>query len=265
MVLLQTGKENHMNFKGKKGLVFGVANHRSIAYHIAKVLSDNGAEIGYSFQNERVMESVSKSLKDINPKFLLECDVLKEESIKNFFDKASEEFKEIDFIVHSIAYAERDNLGGDFSNVSKEGFSTALEISAYSLIPIVKNGSSLMKNGGSVITLSFEASQKVYPGYNIMGTAKAALENCVKQLANEYGKYNIRVNAISAGPLPTLAARSINGFNEMRKAHAERSPLKRNITHEEVANVSSFMLSDLSSGITGSTIPVDSGYGIMGI
>ena len=265
MVLLQTGKENHMNFKGKKGLVFGVANHRSIAYHIAKVLSNNGAEIGYSFQNERVMESVSKSLKDINPKFLLECDVLKEESIKNFFDKASEEFKEIDFIVHSIAYAERDDLGGDFSNVSKKGFSTALETSAYSLIPIVKNGSSLMKNGGSVITLSFEASQKVYPGYNIMGTAKAALENCVKQLANEYGKYNIRVNAISAGPLPTLAARSINGFNEMRKAHAERSPLKRNITHEEVANASSFMLSDLSSGITGSTIPVDSGYGIMGI
>ena len=153
--------------------------------------------------------------------------------------------------------AERDDLGGDFSNVSKEGFSTALETSAFSLIPIVKNGSSLMKNGGSVITLSFEASQKVYPGYNIMGTAKAALENCVKQLANEYGKYNIRVNAISAGPLPTLAARSINGFNDMRKAHAERSPLKRNITHQEVANVSSFMLSELSSGITGATIPVD--------
>ena len=254
-----------MDFKGKKGLVFGVANHRSIAYHIAKVLSDNGAEIGYSFQNDRVKDSVSKSLEGTNPKFLLECNVLDEKSINDFFQKASQEFNEIDFLVHSVAYAEREDLGGDFSNVTKEGFSTALETSAYSLIPLVKYGAKLMKNGGSIITLSFEASQKVYPGYNIMGTAKAALENCVKQLANEYGKNNIRVNAISAGPLPTLAARSINGFNEMRKAHAERSPLKRNITHEEVANASSFMLSDLSSGITGATIPVDSGYGIMGL
>ncbi|MBK66212.1 MAG: enoyl-[acyl-carrier-protein] reductase FabI [Chloroflexi bacterium] len=254
-----------MDFKGKKGLIFGVANHRSIAYHIAKVLSENGANLGYSYQNERVRDSVSKSLEDSNPAFLEECDVLNEESLNNFFTKASEEFENVDFIVHSIAYAEREDLGGDFSNISKAGFSTALETSAYSLIPILRYGSKLMKNGGSVITLSFEASQKVYPGYNIMGTAKAALENCVRQLANEYGKDNIRVNAISAGPLPTLAARSINGFNNMRKAHAERSPLKRNITHDEVANASCFMLNELSSGITGATIPVDSGYGIMGL
>tara|TARA_B100000902_G_C27276415_1_gene899112 strand:+ start:466 stop:1230 length:765 start_codon:yes stop_codon:yes gene_type:complete len=254
-----------MDFKGKKGLIFGVANHRSIAYHISKVLTENGAILGYSYQNNRVKDSVSKSLEDSNPAFLEECDVLNEESLNNFFTKASEEFENVDFIVHSIAYAEREDLGGDFSNISKAGFSTALETSAYSLIPILRYGSKLMKNGGSVITLSFEASQKVYPGYNIMGTAKAALENCVRQLANEYGKDNIRVNAISAGPLPTLAARSINGFNNMRKAHAERSPLKRNITHDEVANASCFMLNELSSGITGATIPVDSGYGIMGL
>ena len=254
-----------MDFKNKNGLIFGVANHRSIAFNIAKLLSESGAKLGYSYQNERVKDSVEKSLEELAPKFIEECDVLNERSLNKFFKKANKEFENIDFIVHSIAYAQREDLGGDFSKVSKTGFSTALETSAFSLIPIVKEGSELMKNGGSIITLSFEASQKVYPGYNIMGTAKAALENCVKQLANEYGKSNIRVNAISAGPLPTLAARSIAGFNNMRKAHAERSPLKRNITHEEVANASCFMLSELSSGITGAVIPVDSGYGIMGI
>ena len=254
-----------MDFKNKNGLIFGVANHRSIAFNIAKLLSESGAKLGYSYQNERVKDSVEKSLEGLSPKFIEECNVLDEKSLDKFFKKANKEFENIDFIVHSIAYAQREDLGGDFSKVSKTGFSTALETSAFSLIPIVKEGSELMKNGGSIITLSFEASQKVYPGYNIMGTAKAALENCVKQLANEYGKSNIRVNAISAGPLPTLAARSIAGFNNMRKAHAERSPLKRNITHEEVANASCFMLSELSSGITGAVIPVDSGYGIMGL
>ena len=255
-----------MNFIGKKGLIFGVANHRSIAYHIAKVLSDRGASIGYSYQNERVLESVKKSVKDINPSFIEECDVLNKYSLKKFFAYAKNEFGKIDFVVHSIAYAEREDLGGDFSNVSRSGFSTALETSAFSLIPITKMSSEIMnEDGGSIVTLSFEASKRVYPGYNIMGTAKAALENSVKQLANEYGESNIRVNAVSAGPLPTLSARSISGFNDMRKAHAERSPLKRNVTHEEVANVSAFLLSHLSSGITGSIIPVDSGYGIMGI
>ncbi|MBH60591.1 MAG: enoyl-[acyl-carrier-protein] reductase FabI [Dehalococcoidia bacterium] len=255
-----------MDFKGKKGLIFGVANHRSIAYYIAKELSSLGAEIGYSYQNERILGSVEKSLNDLNPSFIEECDVLNQNSLDNFFKVAKVKLNQIDFIVHSIAFAEREDLGGNFSNVTKDGFSTALETSAYSLIPITKLGSEIMNpEGGSIITLSFEASQKVYPGYNIMGTAKAALENCVKQLASEYGKNNIRVNAVSAGPLPTLAARSIAGFKEMQKVHSDRSPLKRNVTHEEVANTSSFLLSDLSSGITGAIIPVDSGYGIMGL
>lgn len=255
-----------MEFKGKKGLIFGVANHRSIAYFIAKELSDLGAEIGYSYQSERVRGSVEKSLKELNPSFIEECDVLDQESLTNFFKISKEKLNQIDFIVHSIAFAEREDLGGNFSKVTKSGFSTALETSSYSLIPITYMGSKIMNpEGGSIITISFEASQKVYPGYNVMGTAKAALENCVKQLAYEYGANNIRVNAVSAGPLPTLSARSIDGFNYMRKAHADRSPLKRNITHEEVAHTSSFLLSDLSSGITGAIIPVDSGYGIMGL
>ena len=255
-----------MEFKGKKGLIFGVANHRSIAYFIAKELSALGAEIGYSYQSERVLGSVEKSLKELNPSFIEECDVLNQESLTNFFKISKEKLNQIDFIVHSIAFAEREDLGGNFSKVTKSGFSTALETSSYSLIPITYMGSKIMNpEGGSIITISFEASQKVYPGYNVMGTAKAALENCVKQLAYEYGANNIRVNAVSAGPLPTLSARSIDGFNYMRKAHADRSPLKRNITHEEVAHTSSFLLSDLSSGITGAIIPVDSGYGIMGL
>lgn len=255
-----------MEFKGKKGLIFGVANHRSIAYFIAKELSALGAEIGYSYQSERVLGSVEKSLKELNPSFIEECDVLDQESLTNFFKISKEKLNQIDFIVHSIAFAEREDLGGNFSKVTKSGFSTALETSSYSLIPITYMGSKIMNpEGGSIITISFEASQKVYPGYNVMGTAKAALENCVKQLAYEYGANNIRVNAVSAGPLPTLSARSIDGFNYMRKAHADRSPLKRNITHEEVAHTSSFLLSDLSSGITGAIIPVDSGYGIMGL
>ena len=255
-----------MEFKGKKGLIFGVANHRSIAYFIAKELSDLGAEIGYSYQSERVLGSVEKSLKELSPSFIEECDVLDQESLTNFFKISKEKLNQIDFIVHSIAFAEREDLGGNFSKVTKSGFSTALETSSYSLIPITYMGSKIMNpEGGSIITISFEASQKVYPGYNVMGTAKAALENCVKQLAYEYGANNIRVNAVSAGPLPTLSARSIDGFNYMRKAHADRSPLKRNITHEEVAHTSSFLLSDLSSGITGAIIPVDSGYGIMGL
>ena len=255
-----------MEFKGKKGLIFGVANHRSIAYFIAKELSALGAEIGYSYQSERVRGSVEKSLKELNPSFIEECDVLNQESLTNFFKISKEKLNQIDFIVHSIAFAEREDLGGNFSKVTKSGFSTALETSSYSLIPITYMGSKIMNpEGGSIITISFEASQKVYPGYNVMGTAKAALENCVKQLAYEYGANNIRVNAVSAGPLPTLSARSIDGFNYMRKAHADRSPLKRNITHEEVAHASSFLLSDLSSGITGAIIPVDSGYGIMGL
>ena len=220
-----------MDFKGKKGLIFGIANHRSIAYFIAKELSALGAEIGYSYQAERVRGSVEKSLKDLNPSFIEECDVLNKESLTNFFKLSKEKLSQIDFIVHSIAFAEREDLGGNFSNVTKSGFSTALETSSYSLIPITNMGSKIMNpKGGSIITMSFEASQKVYPGYNVMGTAKAALENCVKQLAYEYGANNIRVNAVSAGPLPTLSARSIDGFNHMRKVHADRSPLKRNIT-----------------------------------
>ena len=254
-----------MDFTNKRGIIFGVANPRSIAWAISKSLSDNGAQLAFTYQNERLKDPVSKAVKDMNPIELIECDALNENQIEEVFQKVSESGP-IDFVVHSIAFAQREDLGGNFSETSLDGFRTALEVSAYTLIPIVKHAAPhINKDGGSIITMSFEASNKVYPGYNIMGTAKAALENSVKQLAYEYGSKNIRVNAVSAGPLPTLAARSIPGFNDMRNIHASKSPLKRNVSHEEVANTSLFLLSDLSSGITGAVIPVDAGYGIMGL
>ncbi|MDA0677467.1 MAG: enoyl-ACP reductase [Chloroflexi bacterium] len=251
---------------GKKGVVFGVANQRSIAWAIAKQLSDAGAEMAFTYLNERLKEPVSKTVSELRSPKLIECDATSEEQVKAVYDQLAADWGSIDFIVHSVAYAERDDLGGKFSNVSINGFRTALETSAYTLIPVVRYGAPLMgESGGSIITMTFDASVRVYPGYNIMGTAKAALENEVRQLAAEYGPAGIRVNAISAGPLPTLAARSIPGFNEMRRAHQERSALKRAITHDEVANTALFLISGMSTGITGAIIPVDAGYGIMAL
>ena len=176
-----------------------------------------------------------------------------------------EEFGDISFVVHSIAFANREDLEGRFVDTGREGFRIALEVSAYSLLPLVRHAAPLMTNGGSVLAMTFDASQKVYPGYNVMGTAKAALEHSVRQLAYEFGEQNIRVNAISAGPLQTLAARGISGFRDMHHAAAEKAPLKRNITVTEVAQTALFLCSGLSSGITGAIIPVDAGYHIMAV
>lgn len=255
-----------IDLTGKKGVIFGVANQRSIAWAISKQLAAAGAEMAFTYLNERLKGPVEKTVSELGSPLLLECDATSDEQVKAVYDRVSADWPSIDFIVHSVAYAERDDLGGDFSAVSLQGFRTALETSAYTLIPVVRHGAPLMAaSGGSIITMTFDASIKVYPGYNIMGTAKAALENEMRQLAAEFGPSGVRVNAISAGPLPTLAARSIPGFNEMRRAHQERSPLKRSITHEEVANMALFLLSDLSTGTTGAVIPVDAGYGIMAL
>lgn len=255
-----------IDLTGKKGVVFGVANQRSIAWAISQRLAEAGAELAFTYQNERLRGPVEKLVSQIGTPVIFECDATDEGQVKNVYDELASKWGSLDFIVHSVAYAERDDLGGDFSAVSLQGFRTALEASAYTLVPIAHYGAPLMaESGGSIISMTFDASVKVYPGYNIMGTAKAALENEVRQLAAEFGPSGVRVNAISAGPLPTLAARSIPGFNEMRRAHQERSPLKRPITHDEVANTALFLLSDLSSGTTGAVIPVDAGYGIMAL
>lgn len=254
-----------IDFAGKKGVVFGVANQRSIAWAISERLIEAGAELAFTYLNDRILTTVSKTVSALEDPILIECDATDDREVQSVYNQVAEQWGGIDFVVHSIAYAERDDLGGDFSTTGRQGFRTALESSAYTLMPVVSQAVPLMREGGAALTMTFDASQRVYPGYNIMGTAKAALENEVRQLAAEFGDRNIRVNAISAGPLPTLAARSIPGFRDMTRAHRERSPLKRNIDHREVADTALFLLSDMSSGITGAVIPVDAGYGIIAL
>jgi enoyl-[acyl-carrier protein] reductase I len=255
-----------MDLQGKKGLVYGVANQRSIAWAISRALADAGAELAFTYQNERLKGPVEKTVSPLGEPLLLECDATDDANVEEVSARAAAQLGRIDIVVHCIAFADRDDLGGDFSATGRDGFRTALEASAYTLMPVTRYAAPHMgEEGGAVVTMTFDASARVYPGYNIMGTAKAALENEVRQLASEYGPRNIRVNAISAGPLATLAARSIPGFNEMRRAFAERAPLQRNVTHDEVANTALFLCSDLSSGITGAVVPVDAGYSVMGL
>ena len=255
----------NINLKGKKGIIFGLANQRSLAWAISEKLFEAGAELAFTYLDERLLKSIDKLLEPYNS-LLIKCDANNESEVKKVMKDFNEKYGEIDFIVHSIAFANREDLGGDFSNLSKDGFSLALETSSYSLVTIAREASEYFsKEGASVISMTFDASSRVYPGYNVMGTAKAALENINRQLSALFGSAKIRFNSISAGPLPSLSARSIPGFTEMRKAHEERSPIKRPITHEEVANTALFLISDLSSGITGSIIPVDGGYGIIAL
>ncbi len=254
-----------IDLKDKTGIIFGVANEHSIAWPIAEILSNAGAKLAITYQNERFGDRVSKLSRSIGDHVLIECDVSNDESIANSFETVKRNLGTLDFVIHSVAYANRDDLKGSFSKTSRESFLMSLDISAYSLIPMVRYAAPLIRPGGSVVAMTFQASEKVFPGYNVMGTAKAALENAVRQLAQEYGPDDIRINAISAGPLETLASRGIHGFPDMRRIHAERAPLKRNITHLEVAKTALFLVSNLSTGITGTIVPVDAGYHIMGI
>jgi enoyl-[acyl-carrier protein] reductase I len=255
-----------VDLSSKTAVVFGVANERSIAWAVARVLHQAGARLAIAYQNERLKSRVDRLVQGMDDVLLLQCDVSQDDQIEAAFKTLGSEMGSLTCLVHSIAFAQREDLGGNFSGVSRQGFQASLEISAYSLIPLVSHAAELMgDDGGSVVTMTFIASERVFPGYNIMGTAKAALENEVRQLAAEYGGRNVRVNAISAGPLETLAARGIHGFVDMRKVHAEKAPLGRNITHDEVAKTALYLCSDLSSGVTGSIIPVDAGYHIMAV
>lgn len=254
-----------IDLTGKNAVVFGVANHRSIAWAIAQILHEAGARVALAYQNERVLRNVEKLVADWDDATLVECDVSSDDNVETAFQKIGEAFGSVDVIVHSIAFANREDLGGRFVDTGREGFRLALDVSAYSLVSITRYGSRLMKNGGSIITMTYQASERVFPGYNVMSTAKAALENEVKLLASDLGPDNIRVNAVSPGPLDTLSARAISGYTDMKRNHADRAPMRRNITSEEVAKTALFLCSDMSSGITGETIHVDTGYHIMGI
>lgn len=255
-----------INLENKTAVIFGVANHRSIAWSIAKILHQAGAKLAIAYQNDRVKDSVSKLVEPWNDTLLIECDVSDDKNVEKAYAQIGNEFGEIDIIYHSIAFANKEDLGGKFMVTPREGFRLALDISAYSLIPIARYGSALMRSeGGSIVAMTFQASERVFPGYNVMGTAKAALENEVKQLASDLGDKNIRVNAISAGPLDTLSSRAISHYRDMKRIHGEKAPLKRNITVDEVAKTALFLSSDLSSGITGEILHVDTGYNIMGL
>ena len=254
-----------IDLTGKKGIIFGVANDRSIAWGIARILADAGARLALTYQNDRVKDRVSRLADTLDGALTLPCDATDDSQIADVFSRAGDAFGDISFLVHSIAFAQREDLSGRFADTSREGFRIALDVSAYSLVPLARHAAGLMPGGGSIVTMTFHASQRVYPGYNVMGTAKAALEHGVRQLAAEFGPQQVRVNAISAGPLETLAARGIHGFRDMRKTHEETAPLKRNITVDEVAKTALFLCSDMSSGVTGSIIPVDAGYHIMAV
>ena len=253
-----------IDLSGRSAIVFGVANHHSIAWAIASSLHAAGADLTVTYQNERMGRSVLRLVADMDRTRAIECDVLDEPSVRAAVDAAAADAP-LAAAVHSVAIANREDLDGRFSATGMEGFRTALEVSAYSLLPVARAAAPRMDDGGSILTITFHAADKVYPGYNVMGVAKAALENAVKQLAAEYGPGSVRVNAISAGPLNTLAARGIAGFADMAEAHANRAPLRRNITKEEVGSAALFLASPLASGITGHVLYVDAGYNVMGV
>jgi enoyl-[acyl-carrier protein] reductase I len=254
-----------IDLSGKNALVMGVANHRSLSWAIAQVLHQAGARLCLTYQGERLQKMVEDLVKDLDRITVLECDVTRDESIDAVARRLETDWGSVDMFVHGIAFARKEELEGDFVATTREGFQAALEVSAYSFLNVTNRIRPLLeKNGASLVTLTYLASERAVPSYNVMGSAKAVLEQSVRQLAYELGPRNIRVNAISAGPVSTLAARGIHGFTGMLKQHAEKAPLKRNITKEEVGKAGLFLLSDLGSGVTGEILYVDAGYNIMG-
>ena len=252
--------------KGKKALVVGVANKRSIAWGIAQALADQGAQLAFTYQGERLKDSVAELAATLPIKSpLFPCDVTKDDEVKAAFDNIGKEFGSLDMLVHCVAFAKKEDISGRTVDTSRDGFALAHDISSYSLIALAKAAEPLLeKNGGSIVALTYLGADKVIPNYNIMGLAKASLESAIRYLAADLGKKKIRVNGVSAGPVNTLAARGIAGFTTMLENHRNRAPLGRNVEIEEVANAAMFLLSPLSSGITGETIYVDCGYRIMG-
>ncbi len=256
-----------MLLKGKKGLVLGVANKRSIAWAIAQALAREGAQLAFTYQGERLKESVTELAQSLNQNSpVLPCDVTKDDEVAKLFDEVEKAFGSLHVLVHCIAFAPKEDLEGRTVDTSRAGFQIAQDVSAYSLLGLAKKAEPLMeKEGGSIVTLTYLGSERVVPGYNVMGLAKASLESGIRYLAYELGKKNIRVNGVSAGPVNTLAARGISGFTDMLKYHRERAPLGRNVEIEEVANTALFLASPLSSGVTGEIIYCDCGYSIVGM
>lgn len=247
---------------GKKALIVGLASNRSIAYGIAKAFHEQGAELAFTYQGERLKDRVQSMASEFNANLTFPCDVSNDDEIKMVFEGLQAHWNELDILVHSVAYAPADQIGGDFiEHANREGFRIAHDISAYSLVGLAQAALPMMQNTqGSILTLSYYGAEKAVPNYNVMGIAKASLEACVRYLAASLGPRGLRVNAISAGPIKTLAAAGIKDFRQMQTVYAEIAPLKRNITTEEVGTAAAFLCSDLASGITGEVVHVDAGY-----
>lgn len=251
---------------GKNIVIMGVANQRSIAWGITKSLYKAGANLIFTYRQERSRKKLTQLLEEnnIEPTFIVSCDVADDESIKHAFEEIKENVGILHGLVHSVAFANREELKGDYSNTTRDGFLLAHNISSYSLVAVTKEASKLMTDGGSIVTQTYIGSERVVSNYNIMGVAKASLEASVRYLAADVGKHGIRVNAISAGPIRTLSAKGVSGFNDILNVIEEKAPLKRNIDQDEVGDATLFFLSDLSRGITGEVLHVDAGYHIIG-
>ena len=257
-----------LDLSGKKALVTGIANNRSIAWGIAQQLHQAGADLGITYLPDdkgRNEKKVKDLVEPLNPSLFLPCNVQDDDQVATTFDAVKEKWGKLDILIHCLAFANRDDLAGDFSATSRDGFSLALDISSYSLVNLSGAAKPLMTDGGSIVTLTYLGGARVVPNYNVMGIAKAALEMNVRYLAAEMGPQNIRVNGISAGPIRTLASSAVGGILDMIHHVEENAPLRRTVTQQEVGNTAAFLCSDLSSGVTGQIIYVDSGYAIMGM
>ena len=248
----------------KTAVIFGLANKRSIAWAIAQKMHEAGWKLAITYQNERLEQEAKDLITELPGADGFMCDVTSDEQIAKLFEQLKEKYGVLHGLVHSVAYAPAEELKGEFLNTTREGFKIAHEISVYSLIAVARGAAPLMTEGGGIVTLTYYGAEKVVPKYNVMGVAKAALEATVRYLSSDLGPKAIRVNAISAGPIKTLAARGISQLGEMLRAHAERAPLKRNVDPAEVGSTAVFLLSEGGSGITGETLYVDCGYNIMG-
>jgi enoyl-[acyl-carrier protein] reductase I len=254
-----------MYLKGKKGVIMGLANDHSIAWGIAKKLSEEGAELCFMYAGESLLRRVKPLAESVNSNFLIECNVLDSGSIETAFDQVKGKWGSIDFVLHSIAFSDKNELKGKYLDTSRDNFTDTMLISCFSFTETAKAASKLMSNGGAIVTLSYDGSQRVVPNYNVMGVAKAALESSVRYLAADLGGQNIRVNSLSAGPMKTLAMAGISGGKEMLKWSDKNSLMQRNINLEDVGKSGLYLLSDLSSGVTGENHYVDCGYNKVGV
>jgi enoyl-[acyl-carrier protein] reductase I len=254
-----------IDLSGKRGLVMGVANSRSLGWAIAQKLHEAGAQLAFSYQGERLRGELEKLTAGMDGARLYPCDVTNAGEMEAMFSDLRDAWGGLDHVVHAIAFAPRPAMDGRYVDTTREDWLTALEVSAYSLVAVARHAEPLLGDGGSLVTLTYYAAEKVVPKYNVMGIAKSALEASVRYLASELGEKGVRVNAVSAGPVRTVAARSIPGFITMYKRVGAASPLGRNVTHEEVGNLGLYLLSPLASGITGETVYVDAGFHVMGM